>query len=334
MWGLPLNTTPQALGAALLEKYPSAQLYAVHIVPANFFTELSLVEKKNALRERLRRLNTTMISMGPPTQSRFRRVFRTLLAVPFCFCVCLPWLRRTPEEQYTRTLDSIAKIDETLASCYEQQYEAVTQLHQGLYPTVGVAFVHFSDHRSPHLVIPRSRFELPVQKVDLMLSGHAARAKAQFAGDFDGLLFIICKLSMSVLEICWRNLRTNPWWRATKRLISAFLIAMLVLFWNIPIAFLANLDSYRQLPEPVGPLFTWVFSLSSFVRGLLVSYLPTLLLTIFTSLLGPILWNFVRWESHTTRSHMLHSYFWKLFIFFFINVLVCHRPLARIPLVP
>jgi hypothetical protein len=83
-------------------------------------------------------------------------------------------------------------------------------------------------------------------------------------------------------EVIWKNLDI-PWWqRIVRRYVVYFLIAILIIFWAIPVGIvgiIAQVDTLKQLPG-----LTWIADIPQIILGVVSGLLPSVALAILMSL--------------------------------------------------
>ena len=89
-------------------------------------------------------------------------------------------------------------------------------------------------------------------------------------------------------EIIWKNLRIK-WWERIVRLIAttAFVVAMII-FWAIPISFVASISNIDSLTERVSFL-SFINDIPDAVLGVVTGLLPSVLVAILIALVPHIL---------------------------------------------
>ncbi|KAF2459070.1 hypothetical protein BDY21DRAFT_283308 [Lineolata rhizophorae] len=92
-------------------------------------------------------------------------------------------------------------------------------------------------------------------------------------------------------EIIWQNLRIK-WWERIIRIVAttAFIVA-LIIFWSIPVAFVASISNIDKLIEWL-PWLEFINDIPDVILGVVTGLLPVVLLAVLMSLL-PIVMRFM-----------------------------------------
>eukprot|EP00051_Salpingoeca_urceolata_P007129 m.94605 g.94605 ORF g.94605 m.94605 type:complete len:926 (+) comp15127_c0_seq3:258-3035(+) len=120
-------------------------------------------------------------------------------------------------------------------------------------------------------------------------------------------------------DVVYPNLALTHSQRAKKKIIWGLFTALLVLFWTIPVAFVAALTTLENLTAQL-PFLEPVLDLSPVLKGLLSGLLPSLALIIFLALLPMILTAMSRAQGWPSRSQISMSVLRKYFWFQVVNV--------------
>jgi hypothetical protein len=78
-------------------------------------------------------------------------------------------------------------------------------------------------------------------------------------------------------QIIWKNLGVNAWRRTVRGVLATGFIALMVLFWSIPVAFIGALSNIDSLTTKV-PFLFFISKLPPVVIGIITGLLPTVLL--------------------------------------------------------
>lgn len=87
-------------------------------------------------------------------------------------------------------------------------------------------------------------------------------------------------------DIYWANFNISHFQRSMRHVAAVFITFMLIIFWAIPVTFVASLTTLNSLSSQPG--LGWISSvvdLSPILKGFLEGFLPTLALIIFMALL-------------------------------------------------
>lgn len=119
-------------------------------------------------------------------------------------------------------------------------------------------------------------------------------------------------------EVVWKNLHIPAWQRAIRRGVVAVLTFLLIVFYMIPISFVASLTTLENLEE----LLPFIRSITriSVLGNIIQAYLPQLALILFLALLPHILILLSRLEGFPAQSQIVRSASAKYFYFVIFNV--------------
>ena len=90
-------------------------------------------------------------------------------------------------------------------------------------------------------------------------------------------------------DVCWDNMAITHYQRESRRLLAIVSTSLLVLFWTVPVTFVASLTTLQSLSNMGG--LGWIDNLissNSLQKGLLEGFLPTLILLFFMALLPAV----------------------------------------------
>jgi hypothetical protein len=103
-------------------------------------------------------------------------------------------------------------------------------------------------------------------------------------------------------EIIWKNLNI-PWWQLiVRRYVAYFLLAIMVIFWAIPVAIvgiIAQVNTLKQLPG-----LTWIDDIPPVILGVVSGLLPSVALAILMSLVPVFIRMFARLAGEVTQSRV------------------------------
>lgn len=119
-------------------------------------------------------------------------------------------------------------------------------------------------------------------------------------------------------EVVWNNLHIHAWNRAMRRIIVSVITFFLVIFYMIPIAFVAGLTTLENL-EKLLP-FTSNITKIPVVGAIVQGYLPQLALLLFLFLLPKIMMVLSHAEGFPSQSQVVRSASSKYFYFIIFNV--------------
>ncbi|KAI4926700.1 hypothetical protein J4E85_006995 [Alternaria conjuncta] len=92
-------------------------------------------------------------------------------------------------------------------------------------------------------------------------------------------------------EIVWKNLGMGSKNRKLRHILANIFIALLIMFWAIPVAIVGIISNVNYLTENV-PFLAWIDSIPGPILGVITGLLPTILLAVLMALV-PIICRFV-----------------------------------------
>jgi hypothetical protein len=125
-------------------------------------------------------------------------------------------------------------------------------------------------------------------------------------------------------DILWRNMRLGWWQQWIRYLIMVVLVCGLIIFWGVPVGFMArwaNIDHLEQMGWSHNGI-VWLKSFGPFVVEVMARLSPTVTLLIFMNLLVPVirvLFDYV--ERPATKSGQEMKVFRTYYAFLLFNVL-------------
>lgn len=119
-------------------------------------------------------------------------------------------------------------------------------------------------------------------------------------------------------EVVWHNLHIPAWQRAVRRFIVGVVTFFLVVFYMIPIAFVASLTTLENLQDLL-PFVEAIFKIAV-LRNIVQAYLPQLALLAFLAVLPSILLALSRMEGFPAQSQIVRAASAKYFYFVIFNV--------------
>lgn len=103
-------------------------------------------------------------------------------------------------------------------------------------------------------------------------------------------------------EVIWKNL-TIPWWqKIVRRYATYFFIAVLIIFWAIPVGIvgiIAQVNTLKKLPG-----LTWIGDIPSIILGVVSGLLPSVALAILMSLVPVFMRMFARFAGEVSESRV------------------------------
>lgn len=85
-------------------------------------------------------------------------------------------------------------------------------------------------------------------------------------------------------EVIWKNLKINWASRVVRNILTMALVAVVIIFWSIPVAFVGAVSNISSLIS-VAPWLAWIEKIPSFLLGVIQGLLPAILLAVLMALL-------------------------------------------------
>jgi hypothetical protein len=123
---------------------------------------------------------------------------------------------------------------------------------------VGAVFIQFETQRAAQTAFQLTAHELPLH-------------------------FVPRAVGIPPDQIIWKNLGVKAWKRTVRGVLATGFIALMVLFWSIPVAFIGALSNIDSLTTKV-PFLSFINNLPPFVVGIITGLLPTVLLAALVTL--------------------------------------------------
>ncbi|CAN7093700.1 CSC1-like protein ERD4 [Brassica rapa] len=121
-------------------------------------------------------------------------------------------------------------------------------------------------------------------------------------------------------QILWENLNIKFFTRLIRQYLIYFIVAITILFYMIPIAFVSAITTLANLQKAI-PFIKPVVKIT-FIRTVLESYLPQIALIIFLAMLPKFLMFLSKYEGIPSRSHAVRAASGKYFYFSVLNVFI------------
>ncbi|XP_013638362.1 CSC1-like protein ERD4 isoform X2 [Brassica napus] len=121
-------------------------------------------------------------------------------------------------------------------------------------------------------------------------------------------------------QILWENLNIKFFTRLIRQYLIYFIVAITILFYMIPIAFVSAITTLANLQKAI-PFIKPVVKIT-FIRTILESYLPQIALIIFLAMLPKFLMFLSKSEGIPSRSHAVRAASGKYFYFSVLNVFI------------
>ncbi|KAF8097669.1 hypothetical protein N665_0284s0034 [Sinapis alba] len=121
-------------------------------------------------------------------------------------------------------------------------------------------------------------------------------------------------------QLIWENLKIKFFSRIVRQYLIYFLVAITILFYMIPIAFVSAITTLANLQKAV-PFIKPIVKIA-FIRTILQSYLPQIALIIFLAMLPKFLMFLSKSEGIPSQSHAIRAASGKYFYFSVLNVFI------------
>eukprot|EP00741_Cyanophora_paradoxa_P025687 tig00000388_g24789.t1 len=118
-------------------------------------------------------------------------------------------------------------------------------------------------------------------------------------------------------DIKWQNLRVTTLEFRVRTAAVFLVILIIVFFWNVPLAFVAEVNNLAQAPI-IGNLLDAL----PWLKRSLTQYWPSLLLLIFNTALPSIVYGLVQLQGYITYSMEYRAACTTIFAFFFLNLII------------
>ncbi|KAI3649193.1 hypothetical protein MP228_007047 [Amoeboaphelidium protococcarum] len=122
-------------------------------------------------------------------------------------------------------------------------------------------------------------------------------------------------------DILWPSLDAQTQLKDGRRFLILILSILIIIFWFVPLAFITSLISLNYLSVLI-PGFEEFVNRSQFLRSLITSVLPPLLVNILMQLLPMLLWFVTGLQKPMTFSNWMESAMKRYYGFLVINVLI------------
>ncbi|KAF3514712.1 hypothetical protein F2Q69_00008462 [Brassica cretica] len=121
-------------------------------------------------------------------------------------------------------------------------------------------------------------------------------------------------------QIIWENLKIKFFSRIVRQYLIYFLVAITILFYMIPIAFVSAITTLGNLQKAL-PFIKPIVEIA-FIRTILQSYLPQIALIVFLAMLPKFLMFLSKSEGIPSQSHAIRAASGKYFYFSVLNVFI------------
>jgi hypothetical protein len=159
----------------------------------------------------------------------------------------------------------------------------------GEYPPMNSAFITFNKQISAHLAVQVLAHHEPYRMSDRYVE-------------------------VSPEDVIWANLAMNPYEQKIRVAISYAITAALIIFWAIPVGFVAVISNIYTVCVKAAFL-SWICRLPKVVVGIISGILPPVLLAVLMMLLPIILRLLARFEGIPKRTGLELSLMTRFFIF-------------------
>lgn len=121
-------------------------------------------------------------------------------------------------------------------------------------------------------------------------------------------------------QLIWENLKIKFFSRIVRQYLIYFLVAITILFYMIPIAFVSAITTLGNLQKAL-PFIKPIVEIA-FIRTILQSYLPQIALIVFLAMLPKFLMFLSKSEGIPSQSHAIRAASGKYFYFSVLNVFI------------
>jgi lysine-specific demethylase 3 len=122
------------------------------------------------------------------------------------------------------------------------------------------------------------------------------------------------RLAPEPRDVIWAHLGYSPLNLAIRRVLSRFIIFLLVAFWFVPVAFISALTSLENLTKLV-PFLEPIINAHPVLKGTIQGYLPGLALIVFMAII-PYVCRFVGMFRKIEANSWLEMYVFRTFFYF------------------
>ncbi|KAG2318996.1 hypothetical protein Bca4012_054779 [Brassica carinata] len=121
-------------------------------------------------------------------------------------------------------------------------------------------------------------------------------------------------------QLIWENLKIKFFSRIVRQYVIYFLVAITILFYMVPIAFVSAITTLANLQKAL-PFLKPIVDIA-FIRTILESYLPQIALIVFLAMLPKFLMFLSKSEGIPSQSHAIRAASGKYFYFSVLNVFI------------
>lgn len=107
-------------------------------------------------------------------------------------------------------------------------------------------------------------------------------------------------------DVYWANLRLFWWERIVRRFIAAVDVALVIIFWAVPVAFVGVVSNLTWLTNKL-PWLRFIYNMNHKFLGIITGVLPTMLLTVLNMLL-PIFLRYMAKVSGSPSAQQIELY--------------------------
>ncbi|KAJ0233631.1 CSC1-like protein ERD4 [Hirschfeldia incana] len=121
-------------------------------------------------------------------------------------------------------------------------------------------------------------------------------------------------------QLIWENLKIKFFSRIVRQYLIYFVVAITILFYMVPIAFVSAITTLENLQKTL-PFLKPIVEIG-FIRTILESYLPQIALIVFLAMLPKFLMFLSKSEGIPSQSHAVRAASGKYFYFSVLNVFI------------
>lgn len=128
-----------------------------------------------------------------------------------------------------------------------------------------------------------------------------------------------CYINVKATNIVWSNLKLTYYQKKLRKIVMLSVTAILIIFWAIPVAFVGILSNLTYLTNKL-TFLQFIYTLPSYLLGLITGLLPTVLLAILMALLPILLRQFAKLSGYPTSDAIDRYVQGSYFVFQVVHV--------------
>lgn len=134
-------------------------------------------------------------------------------------------------------------------------------------------------------------------------SQSAAQGAFQKTIHHEPLMFTSSAIGMLPREVVWKNLGISEWSRTIRKLVAGALVAVLILFFTVPVSFIGALSNINYLTSEL-PWLSFITNVPDRLLGIITGFLPALLLAILIAIVPKLLRKLAQLTGETTLTQI------------------------------